>query len=480
MGRRIKFLTPFNILLFLILSLAVFFRVYNIFSLHGFAIDADLYSWIIKDIIYGKHLRLVGQLTSTEGVYIGPLFYYLMAPFFLVTRMDPIGAVIFATLLGAITVFSFYLVFKKILGNWIGLIAGFLQAVLPLRVGFDRWVVPTMTVNLWCIWFFYCVYKLVSGDTKYLITGLFLAGLIWHIHLALAPLLILLPIAIILSKKKPDKKSIILGVLAFVIPMTPFILFEFRHQFLQSSSFFNSLFADSTLPLLEKTQKILDQGLGRNFYLKIILLFLPVLLYRIKAVSINLLIIFYAWILSAIGFFIISSKESSEYYFTSTQTIFLILSIYFLAWLLKVKKIGLILVILIMAVSFIYSINDLINQSGSGKGYKEKMETIHFIKSDSSRKNLDCFSITYITTPGEDTGFRYLYWFNNMRLEGPKTGIPNYTIVLPYNLSPDSIEKSFGLIGVITPKSGYNLNKGTLNCSGNDYNLSEPLWGYTN
>lgn len=479
MGRRIKFLTPFNFLLFLILSLAVFFRVYNIVSLHGFAIDADLYSWIIKDIIYGKHLRLVGQLTSTEGVYIGPLFYYLMAPFFLVTRMDPIGAVIFATVLGVITVFSFYLVFKKILGNWIGLIAGFLQAVLPLRVGFDRWVVPTMTVNLWCIWFFYCVYKLVHGDTRYLILGLLLIGLIWHIHLALAPLIILLPIAIILSKKKPNKKSIILGILAFIIPMAPFILFEFRHGFIQTYSFFNSLVVSSNLPFLEKVVKVFDQSLGKNFYLKVILLLLPVFLFRVKAIGLNLLIVFYAWIFSVIGFFTISQKESSEYYFTSIQTIFLILSIYFLAWLLKIKKIGLVLVAIIILSSFVYSLNDLLNQSGNEKGYKQKMETAKFIKADATGKNLDCFSITYITSPGEDTGFRYLFWFNNIKLEEPKTGIPNYTIVLPYNLSPDSIEKRFGLIGVITPKSGYNLNKGALNCSGNDYNLSEPLWGYT-
>lgn len=479
MGRRIKFLTPFNLLLFLILALAVFFRVYNIVSLHGFAIDADLYSWIVKDIVYGKHIRLVGQLTSTEGVYIGPLFYYLMVPFFLITRMDPIGAVIFAIFLGVLTVFSFYLVFKKILGSWVGIIAGFLQAVLPLRVGFDRWVVPTMTVNLWCIWFFHSIYKLVSGDMRYLIPGLFLTGLIWHIHLALIPLVILLPIAIILSRKKPNKKIITLGLLAFIIPMLPFILFEIRHQFLQTSSFFSSLTIKSNILFLEKAIKIFDQSLGRNFYLKIVLLLLPVVLYRIKAVSVKLLIIFYVWIFSVIVCFIVSSKETSEYYFTSTQTIFLILFIYLLAWLIKVPKIGLSLVVIIMILSLVYSLSDLLKQSDSGKGYKQKKEVARFIKADSLEKNLGCFSITYITSPGENTGFRYLFWFNDMRLEEPKTGIPNYTIVLPYNLSPGSIGKRFGIIGVILPESGYNLNKGAINCSGKDYNLSEPLWGYT-
>lgn len=479
MGSRIKFLTSINLLLILILLLALFFRVYNIVSLHGFAADADLYSWIVKDIIYGKHIRLVGQMTSTEGVYAGPFFYYLLVPFFLITGMDPIGTVIFATILGVLTVFSFYFVFKKILGSWAGLIAGFLQAVLPLRVGFDRWVVPSITVNLWSIWFFYSLVKILGGETKYLILGLFLAGLIWHVHLALAPLLVLLPLVVILSKKKPTRNELLLGFLVFALPMLPFLLFELRHQFTQSINSVNSLNTASNISILDKTIKILNQSLGENFYLKFVWLLLPLILYRFKAVSLKLLSVFYVWIFSVIGFFIVSSKESSEYYFTSTQTIFLILSVYLLARTLRVKRIGLVLVGLVLAAVLIYSANDLFNLQGNGKGYMQKMAVAGFIKADSVEKNLPCFSITYITSPGEDSGFRYIYWVNKIKLEQPRTGIPNYTIVLPYNLSPDAVKEKFGLIGVIPPESGYNLSEVTSVCSDEDFNLAQPLWGYT-
>lgn len=478
MGRRIRFLTPVNLFLFLILLLALFFRVYNIVELHGFAADADLYSWIVKDIVYG-HLRLVGQMTSTEGVYAGPFFYYLLVPAFLITGMDPIGAVIFATILGLLTVYSYYFVFKKILGNGAGLIAGFLQAVLPLRVGFDRWVVPSITVNLWCIWFFYIVMKILRGETKYIIPGLFLAGLIWHVHLALAPLAILLPLAVLMSKKMPSKQQLLFGCLAFVLPMMPFLFFELRHQFIQTLSTVSSLGAESGIPLLDKTIKIFNQSLGKNFYLKFVWLLLPVILYRIKSISLKMLAIFYVWIFSVIGFFIISPKESSEYYFTSTQMVFLILSVYLLTRLLKIKKAGLVIVGIFLMGVFIYSANNLVNQKGNGRGYVQKMEAAGFIKSDSLKKNLPCFSITYITSPGEDSGFRYIFWFNKIKLEQPRTGIPNYTIVLPYNLSPDSVEKKSGLIGVIPPKSGYNLKEVARICSDRDFNLSQPMWGYS-
>lgn len=478
MGLKFKLLTPVNVFLVCILVLAAFFRLYKIEAIHGFAIDADLYSWIVKDIVYGKHFRLVGQLTSTEGIYIGPLFYYLLSPFFLLTGMNPIAAVIFAAVLGVITVFSFYFVFKKLIGDWAGLIAALLQAILPLRVGFDRWVVPTMTSNLWCIWFFYSLVKILKGDRKYLILGLFLSGLIWHVHLALAPLIILLPLSVILSKKYPGEKILLLGVSAFILPMLPFILFEIRHNFLQTTGLLAALSGSVSISLSEKIAKILNQSLGNNFYLKIFLLLLPFIIYRTRTISLNLLIIIYGWIFSVIGFFILSSKESSEYYFTSTQTIFLIAFVYLISFIKGFKNAGKFITLLIIIFVFVYSVNDLLNQKVNDKGYLQKKSVAQFIKKDSSDKNFPCVSVTYITTPGENTGFKYLFWFSNLKLEEPKSGVANYTIVIPYNLSPGSVEKKFGIIGVIVPQSGYNLEVAS-NCSGSDFNLSEPLWGYT-
>lgn len=477
MGLKFKIFTPVNLFLLFILLLAVFFRVYKIESLHGFAIDADLYSWIVKDILLDKHLRLVGQLTSTQGVYVGPFFYYALAPFFLLTNMDPFGAVFFATILGLLTVFSFYFVFKRLIGDWAGVTAAFLQAVLPLRVGFDRWVVPTIFTNLWCVWYFFSLAKIIEGDRRYFIAALFLAGLVWHVSLSLAPLLIILPIAVFLSKKSPGNKNLFLGMAAFAIPMLPFFIFEIRHGFIQTSAFYNSFFVSSSLDLFKKIAIVLNQSMGGNFYMRIFWLFLPVILYRLRFIKLNLLIIFYAWIFSVIGFFSLSSKESSEYYFTSTQTIFLILSVYLLAWVSTAKKIGKIITALILACVLIYSANDLLNQKVNNKGYLQKKSVAEFIKKDSSEKDFPCISITYITTPGEDTGFRYLYWLNNLKLEEPKSGIANYTVVIPYNLSLESVGKTFGIIGVILPQSGYNLEAGT--CSGEDFNLTEPLWGYT-
>lgn len=129
-------------LFLLVVLLAIFFRTYDIVGRFDFAHDGDLYSWIVKDIVVDKHLRLIGQQTTAMGIFIGPLFYYMLIPFFILTRMDPIGALIPITIFGIATVISYYFVFLKLFNKTVGLIASFLYAVLLVPVYFDLRVVP--------------------------------------------------------------------------------------------------------------------------------------------------------------------------------------------------------------------------------------------------------------------------------------------------------------------------------------------------
>src|SRR3989338_7488154 len=117
-------------LLLLILIIALFFRTYAVVERFEYAHDADLFSWIVKDIVVNHHSRLIGQLTSANGIYIGSFFYYLLIPFFWLTNMDPIGAVIPVTIISMFTVFSYYFVFKKLFNPVTGLITAFLYGVL--------------------------------------------------------------------------------------------------------------------------------------------------------------------------------------------------------------------------------------------------------------------------------------------------------------------------------------------------------------
>src|SRR5260221_139213 len=121
-----KFFSQPRNLLLIILCLAVFLRLFRIETFLGFGHDEDLASWIVKDVVADHHLRLIGQETSINGLFIGPIFYYFLMPFYMLFNMDPIGAVIPVTLVAVLTTLSIYLCFSKFFSSKVGLFGSLL------------------------------------------------------------------------------------------------------------------------------------------------------------------------------------------------------------------------------------------------------------------------------------------------------------------------------------------------------------------
>ena len=204
--------------------------------------DQDLAGWFIKDVVIDKHMRLVGQETSTQGIFIGPIFYYLQIPFYVFTGMDPIGGTYLVTILGLLTIVSFYYVLLKIFNKQTGLVAAFIYSLSFYTIYNDREVVPTMPVILWSVWFLYGLNLLLKNEQKkaFLVFGI-LIGLIWHINFALVLPFILIPIALYFSGKKFEYKNLLPGIISSFIISLPLLLFEARHGFQQTKSIFYSL-----------------------------------------------------------------------------------------------------------------------------------------------------------------------------------------------------------------------------------------------
>ncbi len=469
------------IILGLIVILGTFLRSFRILETMGYGHDADLYSWIVKDISIDKHLRLIGQETSTIGIFIGPLFYYFLIPFYFLAGFDPVGSIFAVLVIGVLTIISYFFVFRKLFDQTTGLVAAFLQTTLPVRIGYDRWIVPTITVNLWCVWYLLTVFKLAGGQFNYMILAGLLTGLIWHVHIALAPLLILIPLAIIFSKKMPGLKQIGLFFVSFFLPMLPFFLFELRHSFSQIKHFFLS-FLDTPINVYagSKIYDVIKQSLGDNLLLNLTLLAGALLLPKLKIISIRFVVLLYVWVFSILAFFSISKKLISEYYFENIKTVLLFIAILYLSLIIKskvkkIKSIGLGILLLILGFSFYY----VINIPSVDNGYRDRTKIVQYIKKDSIQRNLPCLSITYITRPGEEFGYRYLFWINKIKMARDNFIIPNYTIVYPYTLATESARFRSGAVSVIPPDKEYNLDQVNETCPKLDYNQTHDFWGFT-
>lgn len=486
---------PHYLVLIFILVIGIFFRTYQLVERFHFAHDDDLYSWIVKDIIIDGHPRLIGQLTSAPGIFIGPIYYYSLIPFFLLTNMDPVAATIPITIFGILTIISYYYVFSKLFNARVGLIAAFLYAVLLTNINFDRRVVPSTPANLWVIWYFYTILMIARGKFFVLpILGV-LIGLIWHIHIALFPTLSAIPIAFLVSKKLPNIKQVLIFLLALLITSLPLMAFEIRHGFSQTLSLINNFSSEHGggvgLSKLFDVLNMIVKNINSLFLspqslptpLKsvfVILLFSSTLF----VVIVNKLILkkelapLFIWILGSIGFFTFSSSLISEYYFYSIEIIFILLVSLTLFRILSFK-LGQILVLGLLGFILIKNLFFYITQDFYHKGYIEKKAVVDFIKQDALKKGFPCVGITYITTPGENVGFRYFFYLHNMHLVHPSFDVPVYNIVIPEELSSE-VKIKFAHIGIITPQKIPPKETIDKTCAGPNTNLTDPMFGFVN
>jgi len=80
-----SFIKNHKILIF-ILILGSFLRMYNAREYLSFGYDQDVASWFTFDVLKNHHLRLVGQETTTLGIFIGPLYYYLLTFYYFIFK----------------------------------------------------------------------------------------------------------------------------------------------------------------------------------------------------------------------------------------------------------------------------------------------------------------------------------------------------------------------------------------------------------
>lgn len=489
-----------------IFFLAFFLRVYKLQSLFAFGHEQDLQAWIIKDILIDKHLRLIGQETSIHGVFIGPLYYYMLIPFYAIFKLNPLSGYIPITLISLITLLSVYFVTNNLYNKKTALIASLIYAVSPTIVFLDRWLVPTQTTLLWTIWFYFVLVKSSRGNLKPLPILIILIGLIWHIHVAFIPLLILVPIAFYLSKnnfkkeiEKVNKKYLKISVVAFLLLLSPFVAFEMRHNFQQTKAIFNINKVASTEGvelregvfkvevIAEYMNRVIWQTLFPNVNPKypmiwkipatyFIFLLLIIVIYKKKLISKNELIIFLLWLLDVFAGQYFSKHLISDYYFNNLIILALIIFSLFASYLSSIKFLRFFIFVGLIIFA-LYNIKNVVTKPNLVGEFIDKSAVTESIGLDVKKHNYLCVGINYIGDIPVRYGYRFLIWKNDVNEIMPGNDVPVYSIVQPFSISAKEISYTSGNIGVILPKNTKNPDKNT--CEQIDRQLL-PLNGFVN
>ena len=231
-----------QILLAVIILGGIFLRLAKLDENLFFSYEQGRDLLVVKKISEGS-LTLIGPRTSIEGIFHGPFYYYLMLPFYLIFSGNPLGVMTPFILFGAGCIWLSYLVGKTFFNSSVGIIAALLFAVSSEAIVYSRWLSHPPLAIFFTLLLFLSVYKIISGQSKFLILAVFAFALLFQTEIVAA--LFLLPaLLFILFLFKPEIKERKIKIFSFLLGLTlfsPYLLFDFRHQFLMSKSFFRFL-----------------------------------------------------------------------------------------------------------------------------------------------------------------------------------------------------------------------------------------------
>ncbi len=249
------------VVLILILLLGSILRLYRISEFMTFLGDEGRDAIIVRRLLVNFDPILIGPGSSIGNIYLGPLYYYLIAPALLLSYFNPVGPSIMIALFGVATIFLIWIFFKEwfntkgvtLKGVNVGaLIAAFFYAISPTVIIYSR---SSWNPNIMPFFAILCVYSIWKiwheRNFKWFIVLAISYAFVLQSHylgLILLPVFGLFIFITLLSisfsgltyrnkKEKADYKekrgmfykNSIISSMIFLFLMSPLVIFDIRH-----------------------------------------------------------------------------------------------------------------------------------------------------------------------------------------------------------------------------------------------------------
>lgn len=220
-------------LVIVVIAIAVFFRFWQIRDYVVFLGDEGRDMIVMRNMFIEKRPVFLGPTASVGGFYLGPIYYWMAAPFLLLSGFDPVGPSYMVAIVGVATVYLLFKFLKETTTFWPAILTSFLYAAAPIIVRYSRSSWNPNPLPFFAVFMMYFLYLAISRK-KYLYYVLAGAsfGIAIQLHY-LSSILLAISGAIILTNttwKKwiPIVLSLLIGTL---ITFSPFLVFEFKHNF---------------------------------------------------------------------------------------------------------------------------------------------------------------------------------------------------------------------------------------------------------
>ena len=212
---------------------------------------------IVRRLLVNFDPILIGPGTSIGNMYLGPLYYYLIAPSLLLANFSPVGPSVFIAVLGVVTTAFVWFVAREWFGKLAAGIALIFYSISPVVINYSRssWnpnIMPFFALltiyAIWKIWYPYHLQDKKSKTTVnfnwLIVLGVSFAFVLQshYLGMVLAPLLGLfwfLSFIKIKGKEREFKNFIkrsLMGLGMFLFLMSPLLIFDMRHNWINFSA----------------------------------------------------------------------------------------------------------------------------------------------------------------------------------------------------------------------------------------------------
>ncbi|MCL4390463.1 MAG: glycosyltransferase family 39 protein [Patescibacteria group bacterium] len=407
-------------------------RFYQLQTRAGFDFDQETAAWWVRDLLVNHKFSLIGQEISVGGVFIGPAFYYLLAVFYALFRFDPVAGNVMVTVVAGATMLMVYLAARRLFDQKTALLSLFLYAISSSLIFYDRTVAPSNLIMLLSVAALYFLLR-----QSYFWLGV-ITGLSFSVH----PTAVLLLPIIFLYKIKITKRQLSLFTIPVLLLVSPLIIFDLRHQFLNILGLVHGLassgIVDSAYPVPFKfliNLRILFVSLAQvvlpinNWLVKFAMVGMVGWAIRKKRPA-------WLWILTpavALSFY---RLHVPEYYFLM---VFPVVLIHFGNWLSRWPKVFL---GLFLGVTVFFNLQNFF-AFRNPVNLADKKAAVATIAAQSAGATV---AVNVNADLGQNNGFNYLFTFYHLRLSSDAD--KKFTIFVPSQRSTASGE-IFGNIKVV-------------------------------
>jgi 4-amino-4-deoxy-L-arabinose transferase-like glycosyltransferase len=234
-----------------ILAIGAFCRLYKIAGYMTFLGDEGRDVIIVRRLLTEGHPPLIGPGTSIGNMYLGPFYYYMMAPALLFANFSPVGPAAMIAILGIITIWFVWFAGREWFGKVAGIIAAGLYAISPTIIIYSRSSWNPNIMPFFALLSVYSIWK-VWKDHKFnwlLVLGFSFAAVVQshYLGLLLVPTLFIFWVLTIWNLKKSGnwklegknfRRKSIFGIIIFILLMSPLFFFDLRHNWINTKAMY--------------------------------------------------------------------------------------------------------------------------------------------------------------------------------------------------------------------------------------------------